>query len=60
MFLTLRAARAVLCGSRYLLWSMERFRQGEDPSEFAHEAKPEKKIRGYVDTLISHNMRLTL
>ncbi|TFK89577.1 hypothetical protein K466DRAFT_644910 [Polyporus arcularius HHB13444] len=31
---------------RYILWSMEKFRQGLDPVEFAHEAKPEKKIRG--------------
>ncbi|RDX53278.1 hypothetical protein OH76DRAFT_1399165 [Lentinus brumalis] len=31
---------------RYILWSMEKFRQGLDPAEFAHEAKPEKKIRG--------------
>ncbi|RPD62381.1 hypothetical protein L226DRAFT_611040 [Lentinus tigrinus ALCF2SS1-7] len=31
---------------RYILWSMEKFRQGEDPAEFAYEAKPEKKIRG--------------
>ncbi|PIL22517.1 hypothetical protein GSI_15206 [Ganoderma sinense ZZ0214-1] len=33
---------------RYILWSMEMFRQGEDPAEFAHRAKPAKKIRGYV------------
>ncbi|TBU46340.1 IGR protein motif-domain-containing protein [Dichomitus squalens] len=31
---------------RYILWSMEKFRQGEDPADFAHPAKPEKKIRG--------------
>ncbi|KAI0720456.1 IGR protein motif-domain-containing protein [Cerioporus squamosus] len=31
---------------RYILWSMEKFRQGLDPAEFAHEAKPVKRIRG--------------
>ncbi|KAI0354988.1 hypothetical protein OH77DRAFT_1455925 [Trametes cingulata] len=31
---------------RYILWSMEKFRQGLDPSEFAYPPKPEKKIRG--------------
>ena len=29
---------------------MEKFRQGEEPAEFAHAAKPAKKIRGYVLT----------
>jgi len=31
---------------RYILWAMEKFRQGEDPKSFAHEPKPKKKIRG--------------
>ncbi|KLO16736.1 hypothetical protein SCHPADRAFT_901230 [Schizopora paradoxa] len=31
---------------RYILWAMERFRQGENPTQFAHEMKPKKKIRG--------------
>ncbi|KAI0781963.1 IGR protein motif-domain-containing protein [Abortiporus biennis] len=31
---------------RYILWAMEKFRQQEDPAEFAHERKPKKKIRG--------------
>ncbi|KAI1789639.1 IGR protein motif-domain-containing protein [Ganoderma leucocontextum] len=31
---------------RYILWSMEKFRQGQDPADFAHRAQPEKKIRG--------------
>ncbi|KAI0712145.1 hypothetical protein C8Q76DRAFT_768873 [Earliella scabrosa] len=31
---------------RYILWCMEKFRQGEEPAEFAHTAKPAKKIRG--------------
>ena len=31
---------------RYLLWSLEKFRAGEDPKNFAHDAKGKKKIRG--------------
>jgi len=31
---------------RYILWAMEKFRQGENPVQFAHELKPKKKIRG--------------
>ena len=27
---------------------MERYRQREEPSDYAHEAKPKKKIRGCV------------
>lgn len=33
---------------RYILWSMERYRQMDDPSGYAYEAKPKKKIRGCV------------
>ncbi|VDC00773.1 unnamed protein product [Peniophora sp. CBMAI 1063] len=32
---------------RYLLWSLEKFRAGEDPKSFAHEARGKKKIRGH-------------
>ena len=32
---------------------MEKFRQGQDPSEFAHPPKPKKKIRGSVLTSYS-------
>lgn len=32
---------------RYILWAMNRFRLGEDPAKYAHEAKPKKKIRGW-------------
>jgi IGR protein motif len=32
---------------RYILWAMEHYRQGDYPSDYAHEAKPKKKIRGY-------------
>jgi IGR protein motif len=33
---------------RSILWAMERYRQNDDPSEYAHEVKPKKKIRGCV------------
>lgn len=36
----------VMCGCRYVLWCLEKFRQGEDPSDFAHPPKPKKKVRG--------------
>jgi len=32
---------------RYILWALEKSRQGESPSEFAHEPKPKKKVRGW-------------
>ena len=32
---------------RYILWAMEHYRQGDHPSDYAHEIKPKKKIRGY-------------
>ena len=32
--------------NRYILWAMEHYRQGNYPSDYAHEAKPKKKIRG--------------
>jgi IGR protein motif-containing protein len=31
---------------RYILWAMEHYRQGDHPSDYAHEPKPKKKIRG--------------
>ena len=32
---------------RYILWCMEKFRNGLPVEEFAHELKPKKKIRGW-------------
>lgn len=32
---------------RYFLWCLERFRQGQHPSEVAYDVKPKKKIRGW-------------
>ena len=44
----LRAAGVPVRDRRYILWCMEKFRQGEDPTNFAHEPRPKKKIRGCV------------
>ncbi|EKM51904.1 uncharacterized protein PHACADRAFT_165232 [Phanerochaete carnosa HHB-10118-sp] len=43
----LKAAGVDVRDRRYLLWCMEKFRQGWDPKDFAHEPKPKKKIRGW-------------
>ncbi|KAF8582824.1 hypothetical protein K439DRAFT_1391153 [Ramaria rubella] len=32
---------------RYILWSLDKFRQGKEPSDFAHPEQPKKKIRGW-------------
>ncbi|WFD37476.1 uncharacterized protein MJAP1_000420 [Malassezia japonica] len=32
---------------KYILWSLEKFRQGEDPKEFAYDIKKKKKVRGW-------------
>lgn len=32
---------------RYLLWALEKFRQGLDPKDYAIEPKPKKKVRGW-------------
>ncbi|KAF9783375.1 IGR protein motif-domain-containing protein [Thelephora terrestris] len=32
---------------RYILWAMQKYRLGSDPTEFAHAATPKKKIRGW-------------
>ena len=31
---------------RYILWAMEHYRQGDYPSDYAHETKPRKTVRG--------------
>ncbi|KAJ7069642.1 hypothetical protein C8F01DRAFT_930656, partial [Mycena amicta] len=36
---------------RYILWCMEKFRNGESVDEFAHEPTPKKKIRGWGPTV---------
>ncbi|OJT09884.1 hypothetical protein TRAPUB_13627 [Trametes pubescens] len=42
----LRKAGLTVEDRRYILWSVEKYRQGLDPSEFAHPPKPASKIRG--------------
>ncbi|KAG8819041.1 Vacuolar fusion protein mon1 [Serendipita sp. 401] len=32
---------------KYLLWCLEKFRQGEDPKKFAHNPPPKKTQRGW-------------
>jgi len=43
---TLKEQGVAVRDRRYILWAMEKFRQGEDPVKFAHALKPKKKIRG--------------
>ncbi|KAF8333144.1 IGR protein motif-domain-containing protein [Cantharellus anzutake] len=31
---------------RYIMWAMEKYRWGAEPTDFSHEAKPKKKYRG--------------
>jgi len=45
--LALKKAGLSVRDRRYILWAMERYRQNDDPSEYAHEVKPRKKIRGH-------------
>ncbi|KAH9950603.1 IGR protein motif-domain-containing protein [Amylocystis lapponica] len=43
----LRKAGLDVRDRRYIMWSMEKYRQGESPSDFAHEPPPKKTIRGW-------------
>ncbi|TFY66729.1 hypothetical protein EVG20_g4363 [Dentipellis fragilis] len=45
--LEMRKAGIPVKDRRYIMWSMEKYRQGQDPSDFAYEAKGKKKIRGW-------------
>jgi hypothetical protein len=42
---------------RYILWAMEHYRQGDYPSDYAHETKPKKKIRGCASSLLAQVSR---
>ena len=44
---------------RYILWAMEKYRLGKDPSEFAYEVSKKKKTRGCVCLLVGHGESLT-
>jgi len=43
----LKKAGLAVRDRRYILWAMERYRQMDNPSDYAHEARPKKKIRGH-------------
>ncbi|KAL5519925.1 hypothetical protein ACEPAG_1585 [Sanghuangporus baumii] len=43
----LKDAGVTVKDRRYILWCMEKFRQGYEPKEFAHPPRPKKKIRGH-------------
>jgi hypothetical protein len=45
--LSLKKAGVAVRDRRYILWAMERYRRQEEPSDYAYEAKPKKKIRGH-------------
>ncbi|KAJ7796167.1 hypothetical protein B0H14DRAFT_2390941 [Mycena olivaceomarginata] len=42
----LKSAGLAVRDRRYILWSMEKYRSGLSPGEFAYEPKPKKTIRG--------------
>ncbi|PCH40109.1 hypothetical protein WOLCODRAFT_162101 [Wolfiporia cocos MD-104 SS10] len=43
----LKKAGLAVKDRKYILWSLAKFRQGEDPLDFAHPPTPKKKIRGH-------------
>lgn len=43
---------------RYILWAMNKYRLGQDPKKFAHEAKPKKTIRGWVPSSLHKHISL--
>ncbi|KAL5524451.1 hypothetical protein ACEPAF_9591 [Sanghuangporus sanghuang] len=43
----LKEAGLTVRDRRYILWCMEKFRQGYEPKEVAHPPTPKKKIRGH-------------
>ncbi|KAJ3557651.1 hypothetical protein NM688_g1355 [Phlebia brevispora] len=43
----LKKAGLAVNDRRYILWSIEKYRQGHEPAEFAHRTKSKKKIRGW-------------
>ncbi|CAL1713267.1 unnamed protein product [Somion occarium] len=43
---TLKKAGVPVQDRRYILWSMQKYRMGENPEDFAHAPTPKKKIRG--------------
>ncbi|KAE8226331.1 hypothetical protein CF319_g1054 [Tilletia indica] len=43
----LKASGVTVKDRRYILWALEKFRQGQDPAQFSLGVKPKKKIRGW-------------
>jgi len=43
----LKKAGLAVRDRRYILWAMERYRQQDNPADYAHEPRPKKKIRGH-------------
>jgi len=42
----LKKAGLAVRDRKYILWSLEKYRDGENPESFAHPPQPKKKIRG--------------
>ncbi|TFY67862.1 hypothetical protein EVJ58_g1368 [Rhodofomes roseus] len=45
--LRMKEAGVEIKDRRYIMWCMGKYRLGEDPAEFAHPPRPQKKIRGH-------------
>ncbi|KAK0553012.1 hypothetical protein OC846_002332 [Tilletia horrida] len=43
----LRAGGVTVKDRRYILWALEKYRQGQDPAKFSIGVKPKKTIRGW-------------
>lgn len=43
----LKGAGVPVKDRKYILWSLEKYRQGERPADFAHDVKKPKKVRGW-------------
>lgn len=43
----LKGAGVAVKERKYILWALEKFRQGQDPAKFAYDVKEPKKVRGW-------------
>jgi len=43
----MKAAGLSVKDRRYILWALHKVKQGEEPSQFAHEPMPKKTVRGW-------------
>ncbi|KAL4069884.1 hypothetical protein V8B97DRAFT_557183 [Scleroderma yunnanense] len=53
----LKGASVPVKDRRYILWCMEKFRQGAPVEQIAHGAKPKKKTRGWGPA-VQHGKRI--